>query len=213
MCKECLSAPEPGTAEHFCTLCNTPFANRFPLDEHGVCAACRSGLRGFDSAASFGAYEGTLRTLIHLFKYAGMKPLVKPLGRYLERAIPVDSGFDIVVPVPLHWRKRWKRGFNQAELLAREVAGRRGFQMVRALRRVKASDAQAGLSKTARRSNVQGAFQVRQSPTLAGQRVLLVDDVMTTGATAGACARALKRAGAKSVALLTLARADRKWGP
>ena len=213
MCEGCLAAPEPATVEHFCTLCNTPFANRFPLDEHGVCAACRSGLRSFDSAASFGVYEGTLRTLIHLFKYAGMKPLAKPLGRYLERAIPVDSGFDVVVPVPLHWRKRWKRGFNQAELLAREVAGRRGFKMAQALRRVKASDAQAGLSKTARRRNAQGAFQIRPGLTLAGQRVLLVDDVMTTGATASACARALKRAGAKSVALLTLARADRKWGP
>lgn len=199
-------------ADHFCTLCNTPFTNRFPLDEHGVCAACRSGLRGFDAAASFGFYEGRLRTLIHLFKYAGMKPLAKPLGLYMERAVAVDSRFDMVVPVPLHWRKKWKRGFNQAELLARQMTERRGIPLVKALRRVHASDAQAGLSKTARRRNVQGAFQIRPGLSLAGQRVLLVDDVMTTGATASACAMALKRAGARHVMLLTLARADRKWG-
>src|SRR5437879_5437753 len=71
VCARCLTSPEPLAADYFCTLCNTPFANGFPLDEHGVCAACRSGLRGFDSAASFGFYEGPLRTLIHLLKYAG----------------------------------------------------------------------------------------------------------------------------------------------
>ena len=210
VCDSCLASPEPLSADFFCSLCSTPFANSFPLDEYGVCAACRAGLRGFDSAASFGFYEGPLRTLIHLLKYAGMKPLAGPLGRYLERAVAVDAVFDMVVPVPLHWRRQWRRGFNQAELLAREVARRRGFEVVKALRRVKASPSQAGLSKTARRLTVRGAFEARQGMDLAGKRVLLIDDVMTTGATAAACALALKRAGVKSVSLLTLARVDRR---
>jgi ComF family protein len=199
-------------AEHFCSLCRTAFANDFPLDANGVCAACRSGLQGFDSAASFGFYEGPLKTLIHLFKYAGMKPLAEPLARYLDRAIPVDAAFDTVVPVPLHWRKRWRRGFNQAALLAEEVARRRGCGVTNALRRIKTTDAQAGLSKTARRRSVQGAFAARKGVDLTGKRVLLIDDVMTTGATANACALALKRSGAKSVSLLTVARVDRRWG-
>ena len=100
----------------------------------------------------------------------------------------------------------------QAELLAREVSARHGCAMVKALRRVKGSEAQAGLSKTARRRSVRGAFEARKGVDLAGKRVLLIDDVMTTGATAAACALALKRAGVKSVSLLTLARVDRRWG-
>jgi ComF family protein len=211
VCTDCLAAPEPLAADYFCTACNTPFANRFPLDEHGVCAACRSGLQGFDAAASFGFYEGKLRSLIHLFKYAGMRPLSKPLARCLERAIPAGATFDAVVPVPLHWRKRWRRGFNQAELLAEEVASRHHRPLLNALRRVRGSDSQAGLSKTARRRMVQGAFVARKEINLTGKTVLLIDDVMTTGATASACARALKRSGAKSVSLLTVARADRRW--
>jgi ComF family protein len=192
-----------------------PFANAWPLDEHGVCAGCRSGLRGFDYAASFGIYEGSLRSLIHLYKYSGMKPLARLLAGYLDRAISMEEHFDIVVPVPLHWRKQWHRGFNQAELLARQVARHRGIPMLNALRRRRATATQAGLASAGRRRNVEGAFAVKGgaewTARLAGGKILLIDDVMTTGATAGACAAALKRAGAKSVSLLTLARVDRRW--
>jgi ComF family protein len=184
--------------------------NRFPLDEHGLCAVCRTGLRGFDRAASFGFYEGALRDLIHLYKYAGMKPLGRHLARFLAQAVPVDEGFDAVVAVPLHWRKRWSRGFNQSEILARSVARLRGIPFLNALRRVRSAAVQAGLGKTARRRNVAGAFAARKGMDLREKRVLLIDDVMTTGATAAACGLALKRAGAKSVCLLTLARVDRR---
>lgn len=171
---------------------------------------CRLGLRNFDNAYCYGAYEGVLRELIHLYKYAGMRPLAAPLGELLGAALPRDERFDVVVPVPLHWRRRWSRGFNQSELLARLTAKRCGVPMRAALRRMRATDAQAGLSNSRRRRNVAGAFRARES--LAGKRVLLVDDVMTTGATASACAAALKRAGARSVALLALARVDRRLG-
>jgi ComF family protein len=217
VCAECLASPAPLDADFFCAVCNTPFLNPWPLDERGVCAACRAGLRGFDHAASFGMYEGSLRSLIHLFKYSGMKPLARPLAAYLERAISVDEHFDAVVPVPLHWRKQWSRGFNQAELLARCVAKHRGIPVWDALRRKRATATQAGLANAGRRRNVAGAFTVkgnsRLARKLAGKNILLIDDVMTTGATASACAAALKRGGANSISLLTLARVDRRTRP
>lgn len=211
VCEDCLKSPTPLEAEYFCAVCNTPFVNPFPLDEKGVCAACRSGLRGFDHAASFGLYEGSLRRLIHLYKYSGMKQLAGTLAGFMDRAVPIDASFDAVVPVPLHWRKQWDRGFNQSELLARHIARRRGVPVLHALRRRRSTAVQAGLASAGRRRNVAGAFTLRSGPKLAGKRILLIDDVMTTGATASACASALKRGGAKSVSLLTLARVDRRW--
>ncbi|MDP9052956.1 MAG: ComF family protein [Acidobacteriota bacterium] len=213
MCDDCLAAPAPHDADYFCAVCHAPFLNPWPLDEHGVCAACRAGLRGFDHAASFGMYEGALRRLIHLFKYSGMKPLARPLAAFLERAIAVDEPFDAVVAVPLYWRKSWERGFNQAELLARHIAKRRGVPLLTALRRKRATAAQASLANAGRRRNVAGAFALRRNQNLAGKKILLIDDVMTTGATASACAAVLKRGGAKSVSLLTLARVDRRIRP
>jgi ComF family protein len=210
VCADCLSSPAPIAAEYFCVTCRTPFQNRFPLDDHGVCRLCRSGARGFDAAYCFGAYEGTLRQLIHLFKYKRMKPLAKELSAQLARALPRDQRFDIVVPMPLHWRRHWQRGFNQSELLARATARRSGIRMVNAVRRTRATATQAGLSNAKRRENVAGAFRVKNRRLVEGRRILLIDDVMTTGATASACALALKRAGAKSVSLLALARVDRR---
>jgi len=210
VCDACLRPPEPLSAEHFCTCCRTPFLNSFPLDEQGRCGLCRRGLSGFDAAYSFGAYQGRLRELIHLFKYGRVRPLAGPLGEWLATAIPREQRFEAIVPVPLHWRRRWQRGFNQAALLARAVARRYGLPVTHALRRVRATAAQAGLSRSGRRANVTGAFRLRRGVEVAGRRVLLVDDVMTTGATARACALALKQAGARYVAALTLARADRR---
>lgn len=172
---------------------------------------CRSGLQGFDRAASFGFYEGTLRSLIHLFKYSGMRPLAAQLSRLMDRALPIDERYDLIVPVPLHWQRRWKRGFNQSELLAREISRHRRIPIVDALQRSKSTAAQAALTSAARRRNMAGAFRPRPQVDLSGKRVLLIDDVLTTGATASACARALKKAGASGVSLLTLARADRRW--
>ena len=205
-----MRSSEPLAAEYFCVACRTPFQNHFPLDAEDRCRLCRSGMRVFDAAYCFGAYEGTLRQLIHLFKYSRMKPLAKPLAECLAAALPRDQRFDVVVPMPLHWRRRWQRGFNQAELLARITARRSGVPMVKAVRRVRATQTQAGLSNAQRRDNVSGAFRVKDSSRVRGLRVLLIDDVMTTGATAAACAQALKRAGAKSVSLLALARVDRR---
>jgi ComF family protein len=202
------------SAEYFCVSCRTPFRNHFPLDFEGRCALCRTGLRGFDAAYCYGAYEGALRDLIHLYKYGRIKTLARPLGNLLAAALPLDERFDLVVPAPLHWIRQWRRGFNQSDLLAREIARRTGIPLARLLTRVRHTPSQAGLSNTARRQNVTGAFRCRRATRgaglVAGKRILLIDDVMTTGSTGTACALALKRAGAQRVALLTIARVDRR---
>jgi ComF family protein len=214
VCRACLGGLRPLEAEFFCASCRTPFLNAFPLDFDGRCALCRAGLRGFDAAYCFGAYEGPLRELVHLFKYGTVRSLARPLGNLLAAALPLDESFDAIAPVPLHWRRQWQRGFNQSELLARNIAGRTGIPVVLALRRLRSTSAQAGLNNAGRRQNVAGAFACRRGARWArriqAKRILLVDDVMTTGSTAAACALALKRAGAARVALLTVARVDRR---
>jgi len=180
------------------------------LDEEGRCALCRRGVRGFDAAYSFGFYQAELRQLIHLFKYSRVRTLAGPLGKLLAIALPREQAFDVIIPMPLYWRKRWQRGFNQSELLAREIGRRTHLPVKNALRRVRNTTAQAGLTSAKRRLNVSGAFRAKKSSAIDGRRVLLIDDVMTTGATAASCARALQRAGARQVTLLTLARADRR---
>lgn len=216
VCAACLRSPRPLESEYFCSSCRTPFLNSFPLDSEGRCALCRTGLRGFHSAYCFGPYEGPLRELIHLFKYGGVRTLARPLGELLRAALPREEGFDAVIPVPLYWRRRLGRGFNQADLLAREISRKTGAPCWRALRRSRSTSAQAGLSNTARRRNVSGAFRCKRAflsaARLRGKKVLLVDDVLTTGSTAAACASALRQAGAARVTVLTVARVDRRMG-
>jgi len=202
-------APEPLSAEFFCSSCRTPFLNAFPLDAEGRCALCRNGLRGFDAAYCYGAYEGTLRELIHLYKYGKVRTLAAPLGDLLAAALPRDQEHHLVTAVPLHWRRQWQRGFNQSELLAGSISRHCGIPSARLLRRVRWTASQAGLSNTGRRKNVTAAFECRRD--LQGKRILLIDDVMTTGSTAAACALALKRSGARRVTLLTVARVDRRF--
>src|SRR5262245_2659019 len=210
VCARCLKKPEPLSAEFFCASCRTPFQNGFPLDSEGRCAICRSGLRGFDAAYCFGFYDGTLRKLIHQFKYAGMRPLARPLGGMLSDALPREERFDAIVPVPLHWRRKWGRKFNQSELLAKDLGRRTGLPVIAALRRIRFTASQAGLTNAARRRNVAGVFQCVRTHAVRGKSVLLLDDVMTTGSTGAACALVLKRAGVLRVALLTVARVDRR---
>jgi ComF family protein len=208
VCSTCLSLPKPLEAEYFCRSCRTPFVDAYPLDEHDLCTVCRESLANFDSAHSFGSYEGALRKLIHLFKYGKVETLARPLADFLVRALPLEESFDIVLAMPIHWRKRWERGFNQAELLARPIAKRYGIGLSRNLKRSRYTKPQAGLSETERRTNLKGSFLVQRPAEISGKRVLLVDDVFTTGATLRTAAEALKKAGARRVSALTLARVD-----
>jgi ComF family protein len=182
----------------------------YPLDEHDLCTICRESLVNFDAAYSFGSYEGALRRLIHLFKYAKVESLALPLSRLLLRAMPIDERFDLVIAMPMHWRKRWERGFNQAELLAKPVAKRCRLKLSNNLRRKRYTKAQAGLTEPQRRENLKDSFCVRSAHQIAGKRILLVDDVFTTGATLRSAAEVLKGAGAIHVTALTLARVDQR---
>ncbi len=155
-------------------------------------------------------YDDVARALVHAFKYGDRLDLAPVMGRWMARAgreLVRDAA--AIVPVPLHWRRLWARRFNQSALLARIVSEAGGVPIVHeALKRVKATPQQVGLSRTERASNVQGAFKVAANgkADIAGRRILLIDDVLTSGATVDACARALLRAGAGNVDVLVFAR-------
>jgi ComF family protein len=169
----------------------------------------------FDMARSYGLYTGNLRKAILHLKFHGREYLGHRLGALLARAWAALPELDsaIVAPVPLHPSRRRERGFNQAELLARGLVRslrkeESGLRLVAGtLRRIRATVPQVGLSVRARRENVSGVFSVGRPEDVRNRTVVVVDDVMTTGATLSACAAALKRAGAARVLALSLARA------
>lgn len=163
----------------------------------------------FGRARAVALYDGVARDLVHRLKYEDRLDLAAPMARMMAAAgAELIGEADCLVPVPLHWSRLWRRRFNQAALLARGV-GRIADRPcdTGALARVKATRSQVGLSRPARATNLQGAFRVPDSAKsrLQGRRVLLVDDVTTTGATANAAARVLLRGGAASVDVLTFA--------
>lgn len=177
----------------------------------GVCARCLATPPTFDRACSAGRYDGSLRRLIHAFKYEKRRLLAAPLaGLVREHAGDILAHADAVVPVPLHPVRRLSRGFNQADDLARGL----GRPVWRVLRRRRMGPPQAGLSAEARHTNMEQAFARRftLAPDISLNRlrhrnVVLVDDVMTTGATLDACSRVLVDAGVRSVQAVTVARA------
>jgi ComF family protein len=161
-------------------------------------------------ARSAGRYHHALRNLIHAFKYDGRRFLSGPLATLLRhQCTDVLSTVDAVVPVPLHHWRRLRRGFNQSDDLAREL----GLPVWRVLRRVRLGVPQAGLPAAGRQTNVLGAFGLRRPSSarmtrrLSRATVVLIDDVMTTGATAHECSRVLLEAGVRDVRVLTVARA------
>jgi ComF family protein len=141
-----------------------------------------------------------------------MQRLGAPLGQFLRSGYPREAVFDAIVPMPIHFWRYQERGFNQAEVLALAIAPLSGLPVEAFVKRVKNTSRQAGLSARQRRLNVRDAFAVANPELVRGKRILLIDDVLTTGASANACALALKKAGASTVALLALARADRRIG-
>jgi ComF family protein len=155
-------------------------------------------------------YDDVARTLVHALKYQDRTDLAPAMGRWMARAgRELIEEADALVPVPLHWRRGWSRRYNQSGALARVIARQSGVKVAsEALRRVRPTQQQIGLSRSQRASNVQGAFKVadHRRSEIAGRRVVLVDDVLTTGATVDACARALLRAKAASVDVLVFAR-------
>ena len=202
-------------------------SNRHMGDSGGyatLCRLCETVPPVFQQAVAFGNYEGTMRRLIHLLKYERMEPVADTLGARLAPQVAEmskRSGREmLVVPVPLHATKQRERGFNQAQLLARAtIRAVRRLEPAASLRlasgvleRGRATESQAGLSTHQRRRNLSGAFFVSEqgAKKIAGCDVLLIDDIYTTGATARACSRVLKNAGAARVWVATVARAQRE---
>ncbi len=188
-----------------CQKCGTPLHG--PADLIFTCVPCRHRRLHFFAARAAGVFDSTLREAIHALKFRARRTLAAPLGALMADCAAADARLQsaqIVVPVPLHRSRLRERGFNQSELLAREVAERMGFPLTADLLiRGQVTQAQSGLSLEDRRRNVRGAFVA--SGQINGSTVLLVDDVISTGSTASECARALRKVGAAHVVVLTAA--------
>src|SRR5271167_4416362 len=155
-------------------------------------------------------YDDVARTLVHGLKYQDRTDLAPAMGRWMARAgRELLDGADMLIPVPLHWRRGWSRRYNQSGALARIIERESGVAVAaEALRRIRPTEQQIGLSRPQRASNVQGAFKVApdRQHLVSGRRIVLIDDVLTSGATVDACARALLRAKASTVDVLVFAR-------
>ncbi len=216
LCDTCARMIEP-IQSPLCTHCGRPFDAPQGVDH--LCGQCQQDPFDFAMARSAGIYSHVFKALICLFKYQYRSELAVPLSRLLWETLGLhwDPGeLDCIIPVPLHRRRLRERGFNQAELLIRhwpELAQAQGVTLEKAkltnrmLVRCRYTTPQTGLDRDQRIANLQRAFKLSAPEAVQGCRVLLVDDVLTTGATANACARALKSAKAASVKVLTLARA------
>lgn len=197
-----------------CDLLGTPLP--FDIGERTVSAAAMKDPPIFDRARSAAAYEGTVRELIHGLKFHDQQTAIPLFARWLAiSAVEIVEPDTVIVPVPLSRRRLWQRRYNQAAILSHALAKQIGLAhyptvLKRSrLKRSRNTVSQIGLTRAQRDTNVSGAFRVskRHSAQLKGRPVLLVDDVITTGATANACARTLKRSGARSVNVVSLARA------
>lgn len=216
LCADCSRRFQP-IQSPFCLDCGRPFASPQSVDH--ICGECQKKPFDFMAARAAGVYENALRAMIHQFKYRGWVKLADPLGRllwktFLQHWNPQEV--DGVIPVPLHRRRLRQRGFNQAAQLIRSWprwAADRGIDfdqtwlMSKALVRKKHTQPQTGLNQHQRKANLRQAFELNDADAVQGLRILLVDDVLTTGATANACSQILMGAGALSVQVLTLARA------
>lgn len=211
-CPACWTRPER-IERPFCSLCGRPHRERIGFATAGdfPCADCR-GKRPAPYRRVWAAcdYSGAIAEAVKLLKFQGKPrlaaPLAEEISRYAEREMDVEA-YDAIVPVPLHRVRQRSRGFNQAELIAAQVAP--VFMQARldtSLRRIRPTRTQSRITNPAeRRENVRGAFAVEMDRSFKGERVLLLDDVVTTGGTVAECARALLRAGAKTVDVIAAA--------
>ncbi|HKZ51936.1 MAG TPA: ComF family protein [Candidatus Acidoferrales bacterium] len=209
VCPGCLGRVRPLELLASCDRCQQPISAAVASpDGISLCGPCRQEETVFDCLRAFGAYDGELRQLIVLLKYGRVRPLARPLGQWLAILLhqhPELAEVDALVPVPLHPRRQRARGYNQAELLAAELSRWVRLRVEGGwLRRVKDTPSQTGLTPLQRAENVRGAFGCEAK--LDSARILILDDVCTTGATLNACARVLKRAGAARVTAATVAR-------
>ncbi len=191
-----------------CERCGEPFAGQ--LEGTFVCTNCRGRVWSLTRARAAYRAEGEVMEAVHRFKYDREFHWLRHLREWLregyDRFYREDGPWDGLVPVPLYPLKKRERGFNQAEQLARSLGKMTGVALWDGLRRVRQTEVQARLRRSERLRNQKGAFALKRGFDPAGLRLLIVDDVFTTGATVDACASVLRRAGAKEVCVLTVAR-------
>ncbi|HWY05257.1 MAG TPA: ComF family protein [Candidatus Acidoferrales bacterium] len=217
ICDACLKSFR-ALPEKICERCGQPWTEGGATEgPGGTCGECRERGFAFDVARSFGVYDGALARAIVLMKYERIEPLGTWFAkRLLEAAGRISPQFapDLIVPVPLHRTRQKGRGFNQVDLFGRPLARRLGLPYRPVLlKRERARPEKHLLHFEERWEAVRGAFVIREGGRVDNLRILLLDDVMTSGATLDACSRALREAGAKSVAGLTIARAVRQGIP
>ncbi len=210
-CAECFSQLRM-IAPPFCACCGIPFV--IAADAETRCPTCLDDPPEFDVARAALVYDAVSAPLVSALKFRDQWAGLKRYGQMMLRVgTPLLAGADMVVPVPLHWRRLWRRKFNQSALLAYEIRAQTGVPCIPdLLQRVRYTKPQMRLDRATRLRNVARAFAVATdvSIELRDKIVVLIDDVVTTGATANACARALKKAGAREVRVLALARTVRE---
>lgn len=208
LCASCASKA-PRIEAPFCAKCSEPFSGA--ITETFSCANCAHRTLHFEAAVCAYRSRGVVRQIVHQFKYNGQQHLRHPIGDWLADTLddPRLSGrrFDMIVPVPLHPARKRERGFNQAELLANILGGHAELPSHDLLQRIRYTTTQTAFDRAERMENLHGAFRLRKNTDVRGLRVLLVDDILTTGSTLSECARVLKAGGALSVHAATAARA------
>lgn len=208
VCRDCLDQITPRRGP-VCLCCGRFFEG---AGEDHLCRRCLDRVPAFSFHRSCGRYGGVLKEIIILFKYGKVSVLSRELALYTEESLGSDEGLwqgvDFLVPVPLHRKRKRERGFNQSQLLARDLARIKGMRVLnRCLVKVKNVPPQTSLEGAGREDNVRGAYEVRGDGKIEGKTLVLVDDVFTTGSTLRECSLALKRAGAGEVRALTVAQA------
>ena len=192
-----------------CTICGLPFATPGGIDH--ACGACLTTRPRFTAARAAVLFDGVARNLIHRFKYDRKVHLAWPLSLLAQEGLTsftTSLGADLLIPVPLHRRRLRERGFNQAVLLGRPLAKAWDMPLVvDNLKRIRWTEPQVTLSAAEREANVRGAFALADPAALRGKKIILLDDVYTTGSTVAECSRVLRKAGADEIYVITVARA------
>ncbi|HHT9150833.1 MAG TPA: double zinc ribbon domain-containing protein [Candidatus Wujingus californicus] len=195
-----------------CSRCGTILGPYTIKSKEAGCLVCKSKHFYFDKVTCITHYDGVIKTLIYKFKYAGQKFLFNALYDIINTQKKFNglvSDIDIIVPVPLHWMKELRRGFNQSEILSYGIQKHFLKPVIKNnLRRIRNTKAQTLLTKGQRKINIKNAFSVKSPELFKGKNVLLVDDVLTTGMTASECSRKLKESGAKFIHLFVIATAE-----
>lgn len=208
LCESCAGRAER-IKPPFCAKCSQPFDGA--ISEAFTCANCAHRVLHFDAAIAAFRSRGVVREIMHKFKYGHEIYLRHPVAEWLVETLDdprlADRRIDLVIPVPLHPTRRRERGFNQAELLADLLSRHARLPLQPALERIRYTTTQTAFDRAERIENLRDAFRLRKKADVRGLRVLLIDDVLTTGSTLSECARVLKAGGAFSVHAATAARA------